>query len=212
MPALSRCLPAWLLAANLLGAGLLPVAQAHAQAAPAPAQVAATTQAGVRFEPRLQLGGQALQLNGSGLRAVLFLKGYAAALYLSQRAATADAVLAQSGPKRLQMRLLLVVPAAEFSKALHVGIARNLPAEQQGALTERVARFDALLQALGTVKKGDAVNLDYLPGQGLQFWLNGRLQGAAIPGEDFYGALLRVFIGAHVSDDKLRAGLLGQSA
>ncbi|OYU98377.1 MAG: hypothetical protein CFE45_16720 [Burkholderiales bacterium PBB5] len=199
---LPRCLPAWALAAALLGAGWWP-----ARAAEPP-----TTQAGVRFEPRLQLGGQALQLNGSGLRAVLFLKGYAAALYLPQRAATADAVLAQPGPKRLQMRLLLDVPAAEFSKALHVGIARNLPAEQQGALTERVARFDALLQALGTVKKGDAVNLDYLPGQGLQFWLNGRLQGAAIPGDDFYGALLRVFIGAHVSDDKLRAGLLGQSA
>ena len=169
----------------------------------------ATRIAGVSFEPRITLAGQALQLNGSGLRAVAFLKGYAAALYLPQRAADADSVVAQRGAKRLQMKLLMDVPAAEFSKALHVGIARNLPAGQQGPLAERVGRFDALLQPLGQVRKGDLVNLDFVPGEGLQFWLNGRLLGPAIAGEDFYAAVLRVFIGEHVSDDRLRAGLLG---
>ena len=165
---------------------------------------------GVRFEPQLQLAGQSLLLNGTGLRAVLWLKGYAAGLYLGQRAANADAVVAQAGAKRLQLRLLMDVPADEFIKAFHQGVERNNPPEVQASLAERAARFDALLRPLGEIHKGDAVNLDFVPGQGLLFWYNGRQLGSAIPGEDFYGALLRVFVGEHVSDERLRAGLLGK--
>jgi len=167
---------------------------------------------GVRFEPQLQLAGQTLLLNGTGLRALLWIKGYAAGLYLGQRAGNAEEVLALPGAKRLQLRLLMDVPAAEFVKAFHQGLERNNPPEVQAALTERAARFDALLKSLGQIRKGDAVNLDYLPGKGLLFSHNGRLLGEAIPGADFYAALLRVFVGEHVSDEKLRAGLLGKAA
>ena len=167
---------------------------------------------GVRFEPQVQLAGQQLLLNGTGLRAQFIFKGYAAGLYLGQRANNAEAVVAQGGAKRLQMRLLIDVPADQFIKAFHQGIERNNPPEVRARLAERAALFDALLRPLGEIHKGDAVNLDFLPGQGLLFWHNGRQLGAAIPGEDFYGALLRVFVGEHVSDERLRAGLLGQPA
>lgn len=166
--------------------------------------------AGVRFEPRVQLAGQALQLNGTGLRAVAWFKGYAAGLYLAQPAASAEAALALPGAKRLQMRLLVDVPMGEFVKAFHKGVERNTPAAQHAGLAERMARFDGLLQPLGKVRKGDLVNLDLVPGQGMQFWLNGRQIGAAIPGDDFYAALLLIFLGEHPVDDKLKAGLLGR--
>ena len=165
---------------------------------------------GVRFEPQVPLAGQVLWLNGTGLRAWLWLKGYAAGLYLGQHAASAEAVVAQAGAKRLQLRMLMDVPADEFIKAFHQGIERNNTPDLQASLAERAARFDALLQPLGELHKGDAVNLDFVPGQGLLFWHNGRQLGAAIPGEDFYSALLRVFVGEHVSDERLRAGLLGK--
>jgi len=183
-------------------------------AAPGQAQAAAPENpiAGVRFEPQVQLAGQALQLNGTGLRAVAWLKGYAAGLYLAQPAASPEVVVAQPGAKRLQLRLLMDVPVAEFVKAFHKGVERNTPADQQAGLAERMARFDALLQPLGKVKKGDLVNLDLLPGQGMLFWHNGRQLGPAIPGDDFYAALLRIFIGEHPVDDALKAGLLGQRA
>ena len=167
---------------------------------------------GVRFEPQVQLAGQPLLLNGTGLRAQFVFKGYAAGLYLGQRANNAEAVVAQRGAKRLQMRMLIDVPADQFIKAFHQGIDRNNPPEVRARLAGRAALFDALLRPLGEIHKGDAVNLDFLPGQGLLFWHNGRQLGAAIPGEDFYGALLRVFVGEHVSDERLRAGLLGQPA
>ena len=168
--------------------------------------------AGVRFEPRVQLAGQNLLLNGTGLRAVAWFKGYAAALYLGQRSELVDQVLAPGGAKRLQIRMLLDVPVGEFVAAFHKGVDRNTPTAQHAALAERMARFDALLQPLGQVRKGDTVNLDLVPGQGMQFWLNGKQLGTPIEGEDFYAALLRIFIGDKPVDESLKSGLLGRAS
>ena len=38
---------------------------------------------------------------------------------------------------------------------------------------------------------------------------NGNAAGTAIPGEDFYRALLRIWLGTKVTDEKLRDALLG---
>ena len=171
----------------------------------------ATQIEGVSFDSRLQLAGQSLQLNGVGLRAVAWLKGYAAGLYLGERASSAEQVLAMAGPKRLQMRMMLDVPVAEFVKALHKGIDRNSPVSQHAQLADRMLQFDHLIQPLGKLRKGDSVNLDFVPGRGLVFSHNGRVIGAPIEGDDFYDALLGIFIGAKPVDDKLKAGLLGGS-
>ena len=44
---------------------------------------------------------------------------------------------------------------------------------------------------------------------GAELGLNGALRGEAIPGDDFYGTLLRAFIGERPYDARLKAGLLG---
>lgn len=188
---------------HLLAAAVALVAGRGAQAA-APVKVE-----GVTFAGQATVAGQALELNGVGLRAVAWFKGYAAGLYLSSRARTAQQVLAASGPKRLQLRMLVDVDTEEFIKAFDKGIARNSPPAELPVLAERMARFDALLRAIGKVRKRDVVDLDWLPGQGLQFNLNGRLQGAVIPGEDLYAALLRIFVGERPADPELKIGLLG---
>ncbi len=180
-----------------------------AAAAPARAQLKVE---GHTFEARTRVAGEEIVLNGAGVRAVAWLKGFTAGLYLPARAASAEGVVAMAGPKRLQMRMLQEVPAAEFAKAVDKGFGRNTPPAQQPALDARRAAFDRQILALGTVKKGDAVDLDFVPGTGLVMALNGRLHGAPVAGEDFYGALLRIFIGERPVDPKLKAGLLGRGA
>jgi hypothetical protein len=160
----------------------------------------------------LLLAGQALQCNGVGLRAVAWFKGYAAALYLSDRARTTPQVLATPGAKRLQMRMLAEVDTEEFVKAFHKGVARNTPLDGQPALAERMARFDDLVRKIGRVRTRDVVDLDWLPGHGLQLGLNGQLRGEPIPGDDLYAALLLIFIGDKPVDAKLKVGLLGGPA
>lgn len=164
---------------------------------------------GVTFAGAATVAGQALELNGVGLRAVAWLKGYAAGLYLSSRARTPQQVLAATGAKRLELRMLLDVDMEEFVKAFDKGVARNTPPAELPRLAERMARFDALLRAIGKVKKRDVIDLDWLPGQGLQLTLNGQPRGAPIPGEDLYAALLKIFIGERVTDPELKIGLLG---
>jgi hypothetical protein len=175
-----------------------------AVAAPANLQVG-----GVRFAPTVRVGGDELQLNGLGLRANRFITAYAAGLYLRSPAATADAVLASRGARRLQLRMLVGVPTAELAKAVHTGIARNLPPADQAQLAERLAAFDALLAGIDKVRKADVVDLDFEPATGLHVAVNGRRVGAAIAGIDFYDAVLLVFLGEHPVDGKLKAGLLG---
>ena len=89
---------------------------------------------GQPFARRVALVDTELQLNGTGVRAVAWFKGYAAGLYLTQPGRDLAQVLAAHGPKRLQLRLLQDVPAAEFVKALRKGIDRNTPPDELAAL------------------------------------------------------------------------------
>ncbi len=175
---------------------------AHAQTAPLLVE-------GQPFARQVVVAGAALLLNGTGVRAVAWFKGYAAGLYLVKRATTAAQAVAMPGPKRLQMRMLQDVPAAEFVKAFNKGMIRNVSSTEAEQLTERMSRFDALITQTGKVRNGDVIDLDLDPAQGTLFGLNGSLRGQAIPGDDFYAALLLSFVGDHPYDKELRSGLLG---
>ncbi len=164
---------------------------------------------GFVFAADAQVGGSTLVLNGVGLRAVAWFKGYAAGLYLSKRAANTPAVIATPGAKRVDIRLLQDVGMEEFSKALRRGINRNHPAAEVARLQERVDLFDTLLLAIGKVKKKDVVTIDWVPATGTVLTLNGKQRGEAVAGEDFYAAFLRIFIGDKVTDEELKTGLLG---
>jgi hypothetical protein len=167
---------------------------------------------GFRFERRVLVAGMPLLLNGTGLRAVAWFKGFAAALYLPSRASAAQQAVAMEGAKRLQLRLFHDVPAGEFAKAFRKGMERNTEPDERTRLAERMARFEAQINALGTVRKGDTVDLDLDPGRGTLFGVNGTLRGEPVPGDDFYAALLRSFVGDKPYDTRLRAGLLGRPA
>jgi hypothetical protein len=164
---------------------------------------------GTTFAGDITLAGAALQLNGVGLRAVAWLRGYAAGLYLPAKAGTTAAVLAQSGPKRMQLRMLLEVEAEEFVKAFHKGVARNTPPADAARLVERMARFDAQVRSLGKLRKRDVIDLDFLPGRGLVLSRNGSSRGEPIAGDDLYAALLRCFLGERPADPEMKVGLLG---
>lgn len=161
------------------------------------------------FDDRIRVADTDLQLNGVGLRAVAWLKGYAAGLYLVEKSATPAGVLAQKGPKRLQLKMMVDVDSKEFVKAFGKGMRRNHSEAEQAVLRERMVRFDVIVTALGKLKKGDVVDLDWLPGQGLRLALNGRTRGETIPGEDLYAGILKIFVGRDPVDPKLKAGLLG---
>ena len=167
---------------------------------------------GQAFQRHVRIADADLLLNGTGVRQVAWFKGFVAALYLPSRAGAQTQAVAMAGPKRLQIRMLYEVPAAEFVKAFRKGVERNAAPEQVQALTARMDDFSARVGALGKVRKGDVIDLDFEPGRGLAFRLNGTLHGEPIAGDDFYAALLRAFVGDKPYDERLKAGLLGHNA
>jgi hypothetical protein len=167
------------------------------------------TTEGLTFAGDITLANTPLQLNGVGWRAVAWLRGYAAALYLPRKASTEAEVLAQEGAKRLQMRMTLEVDAEEFVKAFVKGVQRNTPAPEAARLGERAEQFKAVVRGLVKLKKQDVIDLDYLPDKGLLLSRNGKPAGPPIAGADLYAALLRCFIGIKPADAEMKIGLLG---
>ena len=60
-----------------------------------------------------------------------------------------------------------------------------------------------------TVHAGDVILLDYIPGKGTIVNIRGEQQGV-IEGEDFYSALLDVWLGDEPADDDLKEAMLGE--
>ena len=174
------------------------------------AQAATVEREGMRYDETVRVGDTKLVLNGIGVRAVAWLKGYVAALYLPHKEAEADRVYALEGPKRIAVRMLLAVDSGLLAKTFSDGIRKNYRDDELEALRPRMDAFDTQIRAIGNVKRGDALDLDYQPGSGTRIVVNGKPRGDAIAGDDFYVALLKMFIGERAIDKNLRAALLGQ--
>ncbi|WP_081488737.1 chalcone isomerase family protein [Cupriavidus basilensis] len=174
---------------------------------PAPAR--ANEIEGMRIDDATRVGGKELQLNGTGLRSMFIIKGYVAALYLPEKARNATVVLGDHGPKRLQIRPLREVPSDAFIKALNEGIRENHSEVQFQKLSDRLLQLRQTMEQMGTARKGDVINFDFSPDGGTVVAINGTPRGKPIPGEDFYQAVLRIFLGDHPVDRDLKRGLLG---
>ncbi len=171
---------------------------------------AAVDIAGVKFPDKEMLGPTELALNGAGLRSKFIFKVYAAGLYLPEKKAAAADVLAQKGPKRLHLVTLRELPAEDFADALVEGIRKNHTEAEIEPLKARLDEFRKTLLALKTAAKGDVITIDWLPESGTRLSVNGKQQGRDIAGEDFYRALLKIWLGQKPAQDDLKEALLGK--
>ena len=161
---------------------------------------------GVKLEEQIQPGN--LILNGAGLRKRLFFKVYAIGLYLPKKTGDAEEAVASPGPKRVAIHMLRNVGAAEFSEALAEGIRANHSEAEAKALEPRVQALAALMAELQEAKKGMAIALD-LKGDETHLLVDGKARGRPIAGEDFYRALLRIWLGPQPVQDDVKKALLG---
>ena len=166
--------------------------------------------AGVQVEERIKLETSELVLNGAGLRTKAFFKVYVAGLYLAAKKTSAEDVLALPGAKRVSMRLMRDLSAKQLTDALDEGFRDNTPVAEQEPLKGRLAELTAVMNALQSAKEGDVIALDWVPGSGTRIMLNGEPRGRAIAGEDFYRALLRIWLGDNPVSGSLKKALLGQ--
>jgi hypothetical protein len=161
--------------------------------------------AGVRIDDKTRVADTEVSLTGAGLRQRLFFQVYAIGLYVQDRKADP---ISQPGPKRVQIHMLRDVGADQFIDALAAGIKENHSEAQAKALEPRVQQLGATMAQVKQAKKGMAIALDWT-GQATQLVIDGKPAGAPIEGEDFYRALLRIWLGERPVQDDLKKALLG---
>ena len=148
-----------------------------------------------------------LVLNGAGVREKFFLDIYIGALYLPAKTPDASAILSDTGPASVLMHILYgEVSKKKITDGWNDGLEANLSDKQMQALKPRLEKFNSLFQ---TLHKGDRLRIDYLPGTGTEVRINNESRGA-VEGNDFYRALLRIWIGSEPISKSLKQEMLGR--
>jgi len=161
--------------------------------------------AGVKFDDTARVADTELSLTGAGLRSRVIFQVYAIGLYVQDRKADP---ISQPGPKRVQIHMLRDVGAEPFIDALSDGIRANHTEAEAKALEPRVKQLAGAIAQLKEAKKGMSIALDW-NGSATQLVVDGKPSGQPIAGEDFYRALLRIWLGDKPVQDDLKKSLLG---
>ncbi len=174
-------------------------------------QVPAREIQGVKYEENIELGGAKLQLNGAGTRYKAVFKVYTAGLYLGKKAGTLPDVLAIPGPKRLTLTFVREIASEELGRLFIRGIKSNTPNEEYTRIVGSVMRMSQVFYDARKMKVGEVINMDWVPGKGTVITIRGVPVGEPFPEPEFYGALLRIWLGQDPADWTLKDALLGLS-
>ena len=167
--------------------------------------------AGVRFEEKAALGGSELTLNGAGLRTRMMLKVYAIALYVPKRGDSLDAIAASIGPKRIQIVTLRDLTAEQFADGLIDGLKKNHSDADYAKLQARADEFRNALLGLKSAPSGSQIRIEWIPSGSTRLIVGNEVRGRDIPGDDFFRALLKIWLGEKPVDSDLKNTLLGKS-
>ena len=161
---------------------------------------------GVKLDDKVSLGGQELVLNGAGVRTKMVFKVYVASLYLPQKAADLQGVLAK-GPRRVQMNMLRTLSADQLVDALVEGLNENNTPGQLAAIKTQTEQLVSTMKAFKEIKEKDVVTLDFVDGA-TRIGLNGEAKGT-IAGDAFNQALMRIWLGDKPAQADLKKAMLG---
>ena len=163
---------------------------------------------GVKLDDKTQVESRDLVLNGAGLRKRIIFNVYVIGLYLPEKKSDPAAVLSLADPKRASIHMLRDVGADTFTEALVEGLRANTSDAEYKALEPSVQELSATMAELKDAKKGMNISLDWT-GTATQLVVDGKPAGKPIAGEEFYRALLKIWLGDKPVQDDLKKALLG---
>jgi len=164
--------------------------------------------AGVKFPDTVKIAGKDLQLNGLGVRTKFFVKVYAAGLYLPEKLNTVEDVLKADGPRRMQLVMMRETSSDAFGDAFMAGLNANLDTKDKSKIITQISKFGEMFALLEALKKGDVLDLDWIPGTGTQCYLNGKKIGEVTPDILFYNSVLKIWLGEKPVDSSLKPKLV----
>ncbi len=164
--------------------------------------------AGVKFADTVKVAGKELQLNGFGVRTKFVVKVYAHGLYLTEKKTTTEEVMKLDGPRRAQLVMMRDTSSDDFGEAFMAGIGANSTAAEKSKIITQISKFGEMFALLPGLKKGDVLDLDWIPGSGTTCYLNGKRIGEIAEGIEFHNAILKIWLGDKPVDSSLKPRLL----
>ncbi|MEY4766504.1 MAG: hypothetical protein RI907_3177 [Pseudomonadota bacterium] len=164
---------------------------------------------GAHFDDTYKMGNQSLSLNGAGVRVKFVVDVYAAGLYVPQRAKDPAALMGQGGPKSLQIVLLRDLTGEDFADAMVKAFAKANSSAEQARFQPKIDEIRGVMMGFGKVRKGTVIHIDFTPGSGTSVTMDGVRRGPEISGDDFFTALLRIWLGQSPIDSDLKEALVG---
>jgi hypothetical protein len=162
-----------------------------------------------KFEPAIQVQGTTLQLNGAGTRYKAIFKVYDMGLYTAKKVGTPETLIALDGPKRLQFTALRELPGTDLGRLFIKGLSENSPKETVQKHTLSSTRFIEIFSGKSKLMPGETFAMEFLPGKGTQFYIQGQPQGAPVGDAEFFAMVLKIWVGASPADSMLKDALLG---
>ncbi|MCA9398424.1 MAG: chalcone isomerase family protein [Candidatus Omnitrophica bacterium] len=157
---------------------------------------------GVNFDEVYKDEGVVMELQGTGLKTMLFFKAFVAGFYQDETYPGED--LGQF-PKRIEVEYFVDIPAKKLNNYTVERMKVNTTDTEFQSIIDKV---ELMADYFVDLKSGDRFSLTYIPGLGTKFAHNGQLVGI-IEGEDFAKALFAVWIGQEPFDEKLKEQILG---
>ena len=165
--------------------------------------------AGVQIVEQVTIAGKNLTLNGAGIRTKFVFDIYVAAFYTAVPVKNISQISDDTQPMRMAMHFVYdEVSKEKLTDGWNDGFEDNLSSAQLEKLKFRIKLFNGMFE---TVKKGDVILLDYLPGKGTAVTINGKNKGV-VTNFEFYQALLMIWLGSDPVGDDLKDALLGKVA
>ena len=159
---------------------------------------------GVALAPTVTVQGQALQLNGYGIREKFFFDIYIGSLYTARPVTDTAEALAAPGARLIRMNFLYrKVDREKIVAAFAEGIEKNSP-----QLADSAAVRDFLGWFRHDFVRGDVVDLELDADGTVVARQNGTRLGSRVS-EDLARGVLLIYLGSEPADADLKVGMLG---
>ena len=161
----------------------------------------------VSLPDSMMAGMDELLLNGAGFRKKLFIKVYAAGLYLKEKQTDPQIIMDSDKPMAIRMHFVYSeVSSKKLVDAWNEGFVNGTGGKIAPIKTE-IDTFNACFSQ--EAKKSDIYDIIYIPEQGVSVYIKGELKGT-IKGLDFKKAVFSIWLGEKPADSKLKRQLLGE--
>ena len=155
----------------------------------------------------LSPGGAELRLKGSATKSNARQAIYVGGLYLENDAKSVKDIIDNLGAKRFVIKTNESVNSQSILRAINLGITVNHTEQELEILAPLVSQFNNIWKS--QITQGDDVCIDFEPLKGTSISIDGVVKGT-IPGNLFYKAFLKTWIGDRPLNADIKKQLIGK--